>query len=57
MSVEPIALHGSVVVLSSISCGLAELRAGMSREALFDSADFALYEAKRSGRNGVRAVA
>jgi len=57
IAVEPIALHGSVVVLLSISCGLAQLHAGMTREALFDSADFALYEAKRSGRNGVRAVA
>ncbi len=57
VATEPIVLIGSVAVLSSISCGLAELRGGMSREALFDSADFALYEAKRSGRNGVRAVA
>jgi diguanylate cyclase (GGDEF)-like protein len=57
IAAEPIVVIGSVVVLSSISCGLAQLRAGMSREALFDSADFALYEAKRSGRNGVRAVA
>jgi diguanylate cyclase (GGDEF)-like protein/PAS domain S-box-containing protein len=57
ISAEPIVVIESVVVLSSISCGLAELRPGMSREALFDSADFALYEAKRSGRNSVRAVA
>lgn len=57
ISTEPIVVVDSVVVLSSISCGIAELRAGMSREALFDSADFALYEAKRSGRNSVRAVA
>jgi PleD family two-component response regulator len=46
-----------VLVLASISCGLAELRPGMSREALFDGADLALYEAKRAGRNAVRAVA
>jgi len=57
ISADPIVVVGSVVVLSSVSCGIAELRPGMSREALFDSADFALYEAKRSGRNGVRAVA
>jgi diguanylate cyclase (GGDEF)-like protein len=57
IAAEPIVVIGSVVVLSSISCGLAQWRPGMSREALFDSADFALYEAKRSGRNGVRAVA
>ena len=57
IAAEPIVVVGSVVVLSSISCGLAQVRSGMSREALFDSADFALYEAKRSGRNGVRAVA
>lgn len=57
ISAEPIVVVGSVVVLSSISCGIAELQSGMSREALFDSADFALYEAKRSGRNSVRAVA
>jgi diguanylate cyclase (GGDEF)-like protein/PAS domain S-box-containing protein len=54
---EPIIVTGNVVVLCSISCGIAELRAGMSREALFDGADLALYEAKRSGRNGVSAVA
>ncbi len=54
---EPIVLPGNVVVFCSISCGIAELRAGMSREALFDGADLALYEAKRSGRNGVSAVA
>jgi diguanylate cyclase (GGDEF)-like protein/PAS domain S-box-containing protein len=53
---EPVHAIGSVLVLSSISCGLAELRPGMTREALFDAADLALYEAKRSGRNVVRAV-
>ena len=56
-SAEAIVVVGSVVVLSSISCGLAQIRAWMSREALFASADFALHEAKRSGRNGARAVA
>ena len=57
VAAEPIVTAGNVVVLASISCGLAELRPGMSREALFDGADLALYEAKRAGRNAVRAVA
>ena len=57
IAAEPILMAGNVRVLTSISCGLAQLHPGMSREALFDSADLALYEAKRSGRNGVRAVA
>ncbi|WP_353227781.1 diguanylate cyclase [Novosphingobium sp.] len=57
IATEPLHVVGNVVVLSSISCGLAQLRAGMSREALFDAADLALYDAKRSGRNAVRAVA
>ena len=56
VATEPIVVIGNVRVLTSISCGLAQLRPGMSREALFDSADLALYEAKRSGRNGVRAM-
>jgi diguanylate cyclase (GGDEF)-like protein/PAS domain S-box-containing protein len=57
VAAEPIIVTGNVVVLSSISCGIAELQPGMSREALFDGADLALYEAKRAGRNGVSAVA
>jgi diguanylate cyclase (GGDEF)-like protein/PAS domain S-box-containing protein len=57
VATEPIVVTGNVLVLASISCGLAELRPGMSREALFDGADLALYEAKRAGRNAVRAVA
>lgn len=57
VAAEPITVAGNVLVLSSISCGLAQLRGGMTREALFDAADFALYEAKRAGRNGVRAAA
>jgi diguanylate cyclase (GGDEF)-like protein/PAS domain S-box-containing protein len=57
VATEPIVIAGNVVVLASISCGLAELRPGMSREALFDGADLALYDAKRAGRNAVRAVA
>ena len=54
VATEPIVTIGNVRVLTSISCGLAQLRLGMTREALFDAADVALYEAKRSGRNSVR---
>ena len=54
VATEPIAVVGNIRVLTSISCGLAQLRPGMSREALFDAADVALYEAKKSGRNKVR---
>eukprot|EP01037_Dinobryon_pediforme_P012849 gene12850-12949_t len=57
VAAEPLHVAGNVLVLSSISCGVAQLRQGMSREALFDAADLALYEAKRAGRNSVRAVA
>ena len=57
VAAEPMEIGGNVVVLTSISCGLAQLRPGMSREALFDAADLALYQAKRAGRNVVRAVA
>lgn len=57
IAAEPIVIAGNVRVLTSISCGLAQMHPGMTRDALFDSADLALYEAKRSGRNGVRAVA
>ena len=57
VAAEPLHVAGNVLVLSSISCGVAQLRQGMSREALFDAADLALYQAKRAGRNSVRAVA
>jgi diguanylate cyclase (GGDEF)-like protein len=57
IAAEPIVIAGNVRVLTSISCGLAQMHPGMTCDALFDSADLALYEAKRSGRNGVRAVA
>jgi len=57
VAADPILTAGNVMVLASISCGLAACSAGMAREALFDSADLALYEAKRSGRNAVRSAA
>lgn len=57
ITAEPIMVNGNVVVLTSISCGLAPLREGLSRETLFEAADLALYEAKRGGRNAIRAAA
>ena len=42
--------------MASISCGLAELTVGMNRSDFFDAADAALYEVKRSGRDGVWAA-
>lgn len=48
---------GSLSVFSSISCGLAEFHPGMTRDQLFDTADMALYEVKRAGRNGVQTAA
>lgn len=41
----------------SISCGIAQLRPGMTRGEFYDMADVALYEVKRAGRDGVRAAA
>jgi diguanylate cyclase (GGDEF)-like protein len=57
VAADPIITAGNVMVLASISCGLAACGMGMTRQALFDSADLALYEAKRAGRNAVRAAA
>lgn len=54
---EAVWQKGTLSVFSSISCGLAELHPGMSRDQLFDAADMALYEVKRAGRNGVQAAA
>lgn len=53
----PIFSDGVLSILTSVSCGIAEHRPGASRDELFDAADAALYEVKRSGRNGGRAVA
>ncbi|MGL1664251.1 GGDEF domain-containing protein, partial [Vibrio parahaemolyticus] len=41
ITAEPIMVNGNVVVLTSISCGLAPLREGLSRETLFEAADLA----------------
>ncbi|EIZ79259.1 PAS/PAC sensor-containing diguanylate cyclase [Novosphingobium sp. Rr 2-17] len=53
----PVFTDGSVSVLASISCGLAEYRPGISPDAVLQLAYSALHALKRSGRNGVRAVA
>lgn len=53
----PVYSEGTISVLASISCGLAEYRPGLSRDEVFHAADTALYSVKRSGRNGVRAAA
>ncbi|MES2498563.1 MAG: diguanylate cyclase [Pseudomonadota bacterium] len=54
--VAPVVDANDLKLMTSISCGVAQLRAGMSRGQLFDAADAALYEAKRAGRDGVRAA-
>lgn len=53
----PVVQEGTVPLMASISCGVAELRPGMSGGQLFDTADAELYRVKRAGRNGVRAAA
>lgn len=54
---EPVRLDDGYCVHASISCGVAWLRPGGSRDQLFNAADEALYDVKRAGRNGVRAAA
>lgn len=56
MRATPVFQSGNLAVIASISCGVAELRKGMSRGELFDAADVALYEVKRAGRDGVRSA-
>lgn len=53
----PIADAGRFPIRVSLSCGLAQLHAGMTRSDLFEAADAALYDVKRNGRDGVRAAA
>jgi len=53
---SPILDDGNLRLMASISCGLAELTVGMNRSDFFDAADAALYEVKRSGRDGVWAA-
>ncbi|WP_232281110.1 sensor domain-containing diguanylate cyclase [Novosphingobium nitrogenifigens] len=57
VSTDPIHANDNVLLLTSISCGVAQFAPGMSREQLVDAADLALYQAKDSGRNGVKTVA
>jgi len=47
----------NVRLVSSISCGIAALRPGMSPEAWIEAADAALYAVKRGGRDGVQVAA
>ncbi|MDR1397370.1 MAG: GGDEF domain-containing protein [Desulfarculales bacterium] len=49
----PFALYGGF----TISAGIIQYQAGMDLHQLFDSADAAMYRAKRAGRNRVEAVA
>ncbi|HWU01215.1 MAG TPA: diguanylate cyclase [Novosphingobium sp.] len=57
LAARPLIEEEDLMVAVSISCGIAQYRAGMTRGALFDQADTALYEVKRAGRNNVRASA
>ncbi len=57
ISTKPAAPNGRSGIFVSISCGVAEFHPGQTRDELFDAADKALYSVKRSGRNGVLAVA
>lgn len=50
---KAVASKDNTLVMATISCGVAEVHAGMTREQAFDAADVALYEVKRSGRNGI----
>lgn len=56
ISQRPIFSDDTLLVLTSISCGVAGYMPGMSRDQLFEAADTALYQVKRDGRNGVRAA-
>jgi diguanylate cyclase len=49
-------LHNNEKVLITFSAGLAERRAGESREALLERADRAMYAAKKQGKNRVAAA-
>lgn len=53
----PVFGNDSVSILASVSCGMAQYQPGMSHDQIFDIADAALYEVKRSGRNSIRVAA
>ncbi len=54
---SPVCRAGDVAVLSSVSCGVVQLRSGMTPEDARGIADTALQDMKQSGRNGVRVAA
>lgn len=54
---SPVYNNGAVAILTSVSCGMAQYHSGMSRDQMFDVADAALHEVKRSDRSSVNAAA
>lgn len=54
---NPVCTSEAVAVLSSLSCGVVQLRAGMSVDEALSIAGSALEDMKQSGRNGVRVAA
>jgi diguanylate cyclase (GGDEF)-like protein/PAS domain S-box-containing protein len=56
VSSEPVTLPNGARLQTAISCGVARYYSGQSVEEFLHSADIALYEAKRGGRNRVIAA-
>lgn len=54
---EPIAFEGGVRITPSLSVGVTLARPDETTDTLLDRADTAMYEAKRSGRDQVVAIA